>query len=107
MKRYIRSLVGSENRVNGLYAKLAEAVAAVCGRSGTFVLACGIIGVWLISGPIFHFSDTWQLIINTGTTIVTFLMMFLLQNTHSRDTAVMQKKLDALLIEVSNLSQNK
>ena len=105
MKRYIRSLIGSENRTNGLYARLAEATAVVCGRSGTFVLSCSIIGLWVISGPIFGFSDTWQLIINTGTTIVTFLMMFLLQNTHNRDTEMMQKKLDALLIEISNLSQ--
>jgi low affinity Fe/Cu permease len=105
MKRYIRSLIGSENRTNGLYARLAETTAVVCGRSGTFVLSCSVIILWLISGPIFWFSDTWQLIINTGTTIVTFLMMFLLQNTHNRDTEVMQKKLDALLIEISNLSQ--
>jgi len=107
MKKYVRSLIGSENRVNGFYARMAEITAVICGRSGTFVLACSTIGVWLLSGPIFKFSDTWQLIINTGTTIVTFLMMFLLQNTHNRDMEVTQKKLDALLIEISNLSQKK
>jgi len=105
MKRYIRSLIGSENRTNGLYARLAEATAVVCGRSGTFVLSCSIIGLWLISGPIFGFSDTWQPIINTGTTIVTFLMMFLLQNSHNRDMDAVHRKLDALIIEIGAINK--
>ena len=61
------------------------------------LLAVGVIVVWGITGPIFHFSDTWQLIINTGTTIVTFLMVFLIQNAQNRDAAAMQAKLDELL----------
>jgi len=62
-----------------------------------FVVAVGIIAVWLISGPLFGFSDTWQLVINTGTTIVTFLMVFLIQSTQNRDTEAMQVKLDELI----------
>ena len=68
-------------------------------------MACAIILVWLITGPVFAFSDTWQLIINTGTTIVTFLMMFLLQNSHNRDMDAVHRKLDALLIELGTLTK--
>ena len=67
------------------------------GQPLTFLMALGVIFVWVITGPIFHFSDTWQLIINTGTTIVTFLMVFLIQNAQNRDAAAMQAKLDELL----------
>ncbi len=63
----------------------------------TFTLAVAVIAVWLVTGPIFHFSDTWQLVINTGTTIVTFLMVFLIQNTQNRDTEAIQVKLDELI----------
>jgi len=63
----------------------------------TFLAAVGIIVVWAVTGPMFHYSDTWQLIINTGTTIVTFLMVFLIQNSQNRDGAAMQAKLDELL----------
>jgi low affinity Fe/Cu permease len=62
-----------------------------------FAMAAGLIIVWLVSGPLFGFSDTWQLVINTGTTIVTFLMVFLIQNTQNRDTEAMQVKLDELI----------
>jgi low affinity Fe/Cu permease len=61
------------------------------------LLACGVILVWIITGPLFGFSDTWQLVINTGTTIVTFLMVFLIQNTQNRDTQAIQLKLDELI----------
>ena len=71
------------------------------GQPLTFLLAIGIIVLWAVTGPIFHFSDTWQLIINTGTTIVTFLMVFLIQNTQNRDAAAMQAKLDELLRAVT------
>ena len=67
----------------------------------TFLLAIGVIVVWAVTGPVFNFSDTWQLIINTGTTIITFLMVFLIQNTQNRDAAAMQAKLDELLRAVS------
>ena len=79
------------------YARLAKSVSRVCGRPQTFALAAGVILVWIVTGPIFGFSDTWQLVINTGTTIVTFLMVFLIQNTQNRDTVAIQLKLDELI----------
>lgn len=80
-----------------LYGGVAKRVARWCGRQSTFLLAVGIIAVWIVTGPVFDFSDTWQLVINTGTTIVTFLMVFLIQNTQNRDTAAIQLKLDELI----------
>ena len=71
--------------------------AGAAGWPSTFVLACLIIVVWATTGPVFGFSDTWQLVINTGTTIVTFLMVFLIQNTQNRDSKAMQLKLDELI----------
>ena len=79
------------------FDKLAQWTAAHAGRAATFCLALAVIVVWAVSGPVFGFSDTWQLIINTGTTIVTFLMVFLIQNTQNRDTAALQLKLDELI----------
>src|SRR3979409_719272 len=75
----------------------AKWTARITGKPITFVLALTVIIVWAISGPIFRYSDTWQLVINTGTTIVTFLMVFLIQNTQNRDTGAMQAKLDELI----------
>jgi low affinity Fe/Cu permease len=80
-----------------LFTRIATRISVVAGQPLTFLLAVGIILVWAVTGPIFHFSDTWQLIINTGTTIVTFLMVFLIQNAQNRDAAAMQAKLDELL----------
>ena len=80
-----------------LYSRFAKATAHVCGRPPVFTLAVAVIAVWIITGPIFGFSDTWQLVINTGTTIVTFLMVFLIQNTQNRDTEAIQVKLDELI----------
>jgi len=79
------------------FASFANWAATACGRSTTFVLACLVVVVWGATGPIFGFSDTWQLVINTGTTIVTFLMVFLIQNTQNRDSRAMQLKLDELI----------
>ncbi len=79
------------------YTRIAKRIAHWCGRPTTFLLAVATIVVWLVSGPLFGFSDTWQLVINTGTTIVTFLMVFLIQNTQNRDTAAIQLKLDELI----------
>ncbi|MDP9197967.1 MAG: low affinity iron permease family protein [Pseudomonadota bacterium] len=79
------------------FTQFAKATARVTGRPWVFALAAATIIAWLISGPVFGFSDTWQLIINTGTTIVTFLMVFLIQNTQNRDTAALQIKLDELI----------
>jgi low affinity Fe/Cu permease len=79
------------------YSQFAKRAAHFCGRPRVFTIAVGIILVWLITGPIFHYSDTWQLVINTGTTIITFLMVFLIQNTQNRDTQAIQVKLDELI----------
>lgn len=79
------------------FTHFAKKTAQVSGRPATFGLALGTILAWLITGPLFEFSNTWQLVINTGTTIVTFLMVFLIQNTQNRDTAAIQIKLDELI----------
>ena len=79
------------------YGGVAKAVSRICGRPGTFILALSVILLWIVTGPLFGFSDTWQLVINTGTTIITFLMVFLIQNTQNRDTAAIQLKLDELI----------
>ncbi|MBI4036794.1 low affinity iron permease family protein [Candidatus Daviesbacteria bacterium] len=80
-----------------LFHKIALFVSSVAGSPYVFVAALIIIGTWALTGPVFGFSDTWQLIINTSTTIVTFLMVFLIQNTQNRDAKAMQIKLDELL----------
>lgn len=79
------------------FTNFAKWTARATGRPPAFAMAAGVIVVWVISGPLFHFSDTWQLVINTSTTIVTFLMVFLIQNTQNRDTEALQVKLDELI----------
>jgi low affinity Fe/Cu permease len=79
------------------FRRFAQATALAVGTPWTFLAALVVVIVWAASGPAFHFSDTWQLVINTGTTIVTFLMVFLIQNTQNRDARVMQLKLDELI----------
>ncbi len=79
------------------FTRFANSVARTTGKPVSFVACCLIILVWAVTGPIFHFSDTWQLVINTGTTIVTFLMVFLIQNQQNRDGAAIQAKLDELI----------
>jgi len=79
------------------FTHLAKAASRFTGRPVCFGLALAVIAAWGISGPLFGFSDTWQLVINTGTTIITFLMVFLIQNTQNRDTEAMQLKLDELI----------
>src|SRR5258708_2672845 len=88
------------------FADLAQSASNEAGRSRSFVVALGLIALWGISGPIFGWSDTWQLVVNTATTIVTFLMVFLLQHTQNRDTLAIQVKLDAL-IEAENRASNR
>lgn len=88
---------GAEMAATAFYARFAKASAQFCGRPFVFALAVFVIVVWIVTGPIFGFSDTWQLVINTGTTIVTFLMVFLIQNTQNRDTEAIQIKLDELI----------
>ncbi|MER9135603.1 low affinity iron permease family protein [Mesorhizobium sp. M0047] len=79
------------------FTKIANWVAHVAGLPLTFAVCCLIVVVWAMTGPFFGFSDTWQLVINTGTTIITFLMVFLIQNTQNRDGAAIQAKLDELI----------
>jgi low affinity Fe/Cu permease len=83
--------------VKHIFADIATATAHQSGRPITFLFAVFIIIAWAVTGPIFHYSDTWQLIINTGTTIITFLMVFIIQNTQNRDGAAVQAKLDELI----------
>src|SRR4051812_11653315 len=82
---------------SSIFSRFSRHVSAISGRPSTFAFAVMIIVAWAITGPLFGFSDTWQLVINTGTTIVTFLMVFLIQNTQNRDTEALQVKLDELL----------
>ena len=87
----------TSHRVARFFASVANTTSRAAGRASTFILASAVIVVWAISGPVFGFSDTWQLVINTGTTIVTFLMVFLIQNSQNRDSAAIQVKLDELI----------
>ena len=84
------------------FTKLTKWTAHATGRPLTFILAFAIIVVWAVTGPMFHFSDTWQLVINTGTTIVTFLMVFLIQSTQNRDGEAVQVKLDEIIRAIGN-----
>jgi len=101
-------------RIRDIFRHFARKSSAVLGTAWAFIGALIIIAVWGLTGPVFHYSDTWQLIINTGTTIVTFLMVFLIQNTQNRDAKAMHLKLDELiraiegarnrLVDLENLS---
>lgn len=90
---------------NELFRKFAQHTSNLVGTPWAFILATMVIVVWAITGPLFHFSDTWQLVINTGTTIITFLMVFLIQNTQNRDARVLHLKLDEL-IRVTKQARN-
>lgn len=85
-----------------MFDKIASRVAAWTGRTSAFALAVTIIAVWAVTGPLFAWSNTWQLVINTGTTIVTFLMVFLIQNAQNRDASAIQAKLDELIRAVGH-----
>jgi low affinity Fe/Cu permease len=86
-----------ERAPNEWFRRFAHATAEVVGRSSAFAVALTVVLAWAVTGPLFHFSDTWQLVINTGTTIVTFMMVFLIQNTQNRDAHAMHLKLDELI----------
>jgi len=88
--------------MNRVFEHLAARVASAAGRPRAFMLALAVIIVWGITGPLFRWSDTWQLVINTGTTIVTFLMVFLIQNAQNRDASAIQAKLDELIRAVGH-----
>jgi len=83
--------------MNEFFRKFASQTSAAVGSSWAFITAVAIIVVWAVTGPMFHYSDTWQLVINTGTTIITFLMVFLIQNTQNRDAKAIHLKLDELI----------
>jgi low affinity Fe/Cu permease len=83
--------------ISRFFGELANRASLAAGRAPTFILAVAAIVIWAVSGPLFKFSDTWQLVINTGTTIITFLMVFLIQNSQNRDGAAIQVKLDELI----------
>ena len=85
-----------------LFTLLASRTAFAAGQPSAFVLAVAVIALWLLSGPFFNWSDTWQLVVNTGTTIATFLMVFLIQNSQNRDAAAIQAKLDELIRAAGN-----
>lgn len=80
-----------------IFGDVANKTSQAAGRASAFMVAAGVVVVWAVTGPLFQYSDTWQLVINTGTTIVTFLMVFLIQNSQNRDSAAIQVKLDELI----------
>lgn len=86
-----------EHKKVSLFTRFAKVTSTIAGKPITFIGAVMIIVVWAVTGPLFGYSDTWQLVINTGTTIITFLMVFLIQNTQNRDTEALQIKLDELI----------
>jgi low affinity Fe/Cu permease len=85
------------NPLTRAFTNFASAVSKLTGRPATFIACCVFVLAWAVTGPLFGFSDTWQLVINTSTTIVTFLMVFLIQNTQNRDNAAIQAKLDEII----------
>src|SRR5436190_136397 len=105
----------SSNNEISFFERLAGTITRKAGSTGAFIIAFAIVLLWLVSGPLFHFSDTWQLVINTGTTIITFLMVFLIQKTQNKDSIAIQMKLNELiacnekasnrLVDVEDLSE--
>ena len=92
-----KNATANESGIAKFFGEFASRTSQAAGRASTFALAGAVVVIWAVTGPVFGFSDTWQLIINTGTTIVTFLMVFLIQNSQNRDSAAMQVKLDELI----------
>jgi len=94
----------SKKRLSQFFDTFSSKVTKVTGKPVAFILACAIIIVWAVTGPIFKFSDTWQLVINTGTTIITFLMVFVIQQSQNKDTIALQIKLNELIASSQNAS---
>ncbi len=94
------------SKKGNLFSRFATASARAAGHPLALISAVGIIVIWALSGPAFHFSDTWQLVINTGTTVITFLMVFLIQNSQNRDAMAMHLKLDELIRAVKEARNN-
>lgn len=92
--------------MNEFFRRFAHRVSDATGRPWAFILAITVIAIWALTGPIFQFSDTWQLVINTGTTIITFLMVFLIQNTQNRDSKALHLKLDEIIRSLENARNN-
>src|SRR5689334_13211503 len=105
---YTRSAMSANGRhwLTARFSRFAQATAWSTGHPAAFLLAIAVIVAWVVTGPIFNYSDTWQLVINTGTTIITFLMVFLIQNTQNRDTLAIQLKLSELVLAVKG-AENK
>src|ERR1700720_2553756 len=91
--------------MNQLFSQISSAIAYRTGRPSAFIICLLVVFVWLVSGPVFHYSDTWQLVINNATSVLTFLMVFIIQNTQNRDGAAIQAKLDEL-IRSNKMAQN-
>ena len=98
----MRALTRMKGAMDRVFTWFASRISGLAGQPLAFVIAFAVVIVWATTGPLFGYSDTWQLVINTGTTIVTFLMVFLIQNSQNRDAAAMQAKLDELLRAVRN-----
>ena len=95
-----------KNHKPDLFSRFATATARGAGHPRTLAISVGAVLIWALSGPAFHFSDTWQLVINTATTVITFLMVFLIQNSQNRDSAAMHLKLDELIRSVKDAHNN-
>lgn len=87
----------TKNKFSAFFEKFSAKVTKATGSSAAFIIACFVIIIWAVTGPLFHFSDTWQLVINTGTTIITFLMVFVIQQSQNKDTIAVQLKLNELI----------
>jgi len=105
-KKAMKKKNKSRQQFSLFFDRMATAVTKAAGRPAAFILACLVIILWAITGPIFGFSDTWQLVINTGTTIITFLMVFIIQQTQNKDTIALQLKLNELIASSGSASNN-
>lgn len=97
-----RSEQTKHSGLSATFAHFANRTATTAGNYRTFIIMVGIVLAWALTGPIFHFSETWQLVINTGTTIITFLMVFLIQNTQNRDSLAVHLKLDEIIRAIAD-----